>query len=116
MTQANVTNIDATKQEAVDKARAEHGDVAVFDTRHGLVIFKTPPLAAYERFTDKIALKDERGGTSAAMRELCFACVVEPDVTALRALFEKMPALPLKAGKSLQSLAGADLEGEIKKA
>jgi hypothetical protein len=95
------------------KAIKEHGEVATFKTPHGLVIFKRPTLANYERFTDKIAGDSP---TSATMRELCYSCVVHPDVAGLKAIVELLPGLPLLAGKMIQRMSGMQLEGEIKKA
>ncbi len=102
-----------TDEQILSAALEAHREVTHFETPHGMVIFKRPKLADYERFTDKIA---GDAPTSAAMRELAYASLVHPDIAGLKAIIEVMPALPLKAGKMIQRMCGMQVEGEIKKA
>ncbi len=113
MTTDNVTPLKTDNAKIIREAQENHGDVVVFDTEHGLAIFKRPDLVNYERFTDAVA---GDASTSAAARTLCNSCVVCPDQQAFKEIVTRIPALPLRVTKQLHVLAGASVEGEIKKA
>jgi hypothetical protein len=113
MTEAsNVTELQ-TDDKLIKEATDQHGDVVVFKTPQGLAIFKRPSQADFEAYTDKIAGDSP---LSAAARSLCYSCAVTPDLEGIKTIFAKSPALPLKVSRQLQTLAGSQLEGEIKKA
>lgn len=98
----------------IEAWRKEHGEVAVFRTRAGVVVAKPPDQETYERFLDKAA--SDKGSKAAALRELAQLSAIYPDLDTVRGIFQKLPALPAQIGNACVTMAGGQLEGDIQKA
>lgn len=113
MAQGNDRPASADLEAKIAQLKAEHGAVVVIDTRFGRMVFKPPSQTDYERFIDKVVT--DKGGKSAAARELCQMCVVYPSLDEVRETFKKLPAIPLVVAPALVDLAGAELEVAVQK-
>lgn len=99
--------------EIIDRLRQEHGEIAVFRTRHGPLVLKTPAQADFQRFTD--AVTADKASKYITMRVFVLSCVVYPEREAAEALFMKLPALVPSCAVECQKLAGSEVEAEVSK-
>ena len=99
-------------KQTVDALKATYGeDLCVAEGPTVDLVFRKPSRAVWERYQNKNG--NDRADKSAALRELCLACLVYPgseergpDYQALRDAFEEMPGLPLTIMGELAAMAG----------
>lgn len=103
------TELDAK----IETWRKEHGEVAVFRTRYGVIVARPAEQEAFERFFDKAG--NDKLSTAAALRELAFASVLYPEHDKAVAIIQRLPALAGKIGNAVVAMGGSDIEGEILK-
>lgn len=102
------------KDEELSALRAQHGNRTAEATIDGqVIVFKTPTLADWETFTEK--LTNGKSGKAPAMRELCYSCLVHPARQELMNMFERLPALPARLADVIGALAGGEIEVVLKK-
>lgn len=108
------SGITSTELDAkIDEWRKEHGEVAVFRTRHGVIVARPAEQVAFERFFDKAG--NDKVSTAAALRELAFSAVLYPEHDKVVAIVQRLPALAGKIGNAVVAMGGSDIEGEILK-
>ena len=100
-------------EQIIEEAKTTHGDVAVFQNP-SLMIFRTPRRVEYQRFQDE--LSNDNKSDASAMHVFVLLARVHPDDSELKAILDRYPAKIAKIARTLQTLAGAEEDGEIKKA
>jgi len=104
--------MDKATKDALIAAHKSTGGVAFLELPEGTLAFKAPSFGDYERFQDKMA-RDK--GESAAMRELVLCCMVHPkDILAGTELLKRYVAAIPKIVKTLQGMAGSEVELDLK--
>jgi len=104
--------------------QTQHGDDLIHTVQGGKTyVFRSPTRAEWMRYQSTLRIVDKRNGNMTAPGEqLCCDCLVhpvkddgEPDILAVRALFDRRPGLPLNIASKLQDLAGAGDEEPLAK-
>lgn len=109
MTTIEDSELTEDQQQKLTELQTQHGQrLAVFNTEEGLVVFKKPRAADYDRFAQKVSAG--QGSRPAAARELCLSCVVHPQRDELLRVFDELPGLPTAVTGELLELVGATAE------
>jgi hypothetical protein len=95
---------------AMERAKAEHGEVYVLKAKGHEVLVKLPGPAEWAGFLDE---REKRG--SRALKGLFESCCLVPAKAELEQLLSKWPALGSVFGGKVWDLAGAAEEVEAKK-
>lgn len=103
------------EQAKLDELKAEHGEVYVLtdDDDEIEIVVRMPTRAEFERFG---AMAEDAKKGVRAMAQFVTDCLVHPSRDELKALFDRLPGLPLSFGKELTRLAGAGRTVQAKKA
>lgn len=96
--------------EKLKEWQAEHGKLARFPTRKGMLVFRTPGQDDYERFLNKLAAQEDQ---APARRELAQRSVLSHEPEALAKIFESLPAIPAQIESKLSDLAGMSDDVEL---
>ena len=99
---------------AIEKLKAEHGEIYAVEVGGITLIVRPPTRAAFRRFFDQAGKESSGVSRYAATENLLLDCVVWPPAPEFGELLERKPGLVATVANYLVELAGAAQEAEFR--